>query len=165
MEDEENGFILLPSNLHLPFRRRKLITSAEWRVMHVLWEADRPLGSREIASALKERWHRQTVTTLLSRLERKDLIGFTLLGRNRYRGGFQYFALKSAFECALLAGESLLFDLVLGFHVRSFWEIIDDCGADSQTRRRLKKLLEEEEEPQKPKRRSAAAGGIHPKED
>lgn len=51
------------------------ITEAELAVMKVLWEHS-PMNARQITDLLSEQksWHRKTVNTLLSRLEKKGAI-------------------------------------------------------------------------------------------
>lgn len=51
------------------------ITNAELELMQVLWD-NSPLTAREITAQLNSRkeWHRKTVNTLLSRLEKKGAL-------------------------------------------------------------------------------------------
>jgi BlaI family penicillinase repressor len=60
------------------------ISDAEWEVMNVLWERA-PLTAIEVAEALgpKTGWHPKTVKTLLGRLVRKGVLGYTTEA-NRY---------------------------------------------------------------------------------
>ncbi len=54
------------------------ITQAEWRVMKILWEKS-PRTSSEIIEMLagEVEWNPKTIKTLLSRLIKKNAIGFT----------------------------------------------------------------------------------------
>ena len=72
------------------------ISEAEFVVMKVVWKSDRPLGSREIISALEETedWKPKTVQTLISRLVQKDALGFSAEGRN-----YLYHAKVSENDC------------------------------------------------------------------
>lgn len=61
------------------------ISEAEWQVMKVLWERS-PLKVREIVEALSERtpWKKETIRTLVNRLEKKGAIQFEKRGRCFY---------------------------------------------------------------------------------
>lgn len=61
------------------------ISEAEWQVMKVLWEKS-PLTVKEIVAALSERtsWQRETIRTLVNRLEKKGAIQFEKRGRQHY---------------------------------------------------------------------------------
>ena len=53
------------------------ITGAEREVMEVLWKYSEPLQTRELLEEMKERgkkWKRQTLNTLLFRLEEKGIV-------------------------------------------------------------------------------------------
>ena len=60
------------------------ITDAELVLMRLLWE-EHPLNAREITERLENetRWHRKTVNTLLSRLEKKGALGIEAGGGAR----------------------------------------------------------------------------------
>ena len=54
------------------------ITGAEREVMEVLWQRTEPMQTRELLEEMKERgkkWKRQTLNTLLFRLEEKGIVG------------------------------------------------------------------------------------------
>ena len=53
------------------------ITGAEREVMEVLWQRTEPMQTRELLEEMKERgkkWKRQTLNTLLFRLEEKGIV-------------------------------------------------------------------------------------------
>ena len=79
------------------------ISDAEWRVCHVLWK-ESPLTANEIVSRLSGStgWNPSTVKTLLTRLVKKDALGYRSLGRE-----YHYFPKISEEEC-------------IGSHIRSF---------------------------------------------
>ncbi|MDR0310921.1 MAG: BlaI/MecI/CopY family transcriptional regulator [Acidobacteriota bacterium] len=71
------------------------ISDAEWRVCQVLWR-DSPLTTNEIVSRLAENteWSQSTIKTLLTRLVKKDVLGYRSLGRE-----YHYFPKLSEEEC------------------------------------------------------------------
>ena len=72
------------------------ISDAEWTVMKVLWEHDRPQSSREVVDALAPHtdWKPKTIHTLLARLVRKGALTTTKEGRE-----YQFTAAVRAEEC------------------------------------------------------------------
>ena len=80
------------------------ITEAEWKVMKLLWEKS-PLPAYDVIQALgeKERWHSNTVKTLLARLTKKKA-----LGTRKYKNLFLYYPLVSEEECIQAESDSLL---------------------------------------------------------
>lgn len=72
------------------------ISDAEWKVMCVLWR-NNPLKSREIIRELKDtKWNPNTIHTLLSRLEKKEIIGVKKTSRFK-----EYYPLISKKDCQL----------------------------------------------------------------
>jgi BlaI family penicillinase repressor len=71
------------------------ISDAEWRVCQVLWR-ESPLTTSEIVSRLEEStgWNPSTIKTLLTRLVKKDVLGYRSLGRE-----YNYFPKLSEEEC------------------------------------------------------------------
>jgi len=63
------------------------ITDAELILMHLLWRKH-PLNARQIAEQLEsdKNWHRKTINTLLSRLEKK-----AALSVQKHEDGIKYF--------------------------------------------------------------------------
>ena len=61
------------------------ILSSEWKVMEVLWD-DAPKTLMELVRVLAERvgWKKSTVTTMLSRMEKKRLIRYETDGRTKH---------------------------------------------------------------------------------
>ncbi len=64
------------------------ISDAELVLMHLLWQ-EHPLNARQIAERLatEKDWHRKTVNTLLSRLEKKSALSV-----NKHEDGLKYFS-------------------------------------------------------------------------
>lgn len=52
------------------------ITTAEWEIMRVLWDAGRPMTATEVAIELegKSHWQRRTVRTFINRLVKKNVV-------------------------------------------------------------------------------------------
>lgn len=54
-----------------------LLTNAEYEVMEALWESDEPVKTRILLEKMKEKgrdWKRQTLNTLLFRLDEKGVL-------------------------------------------------------------------------------------------
>ena len=71
------------------------ISDAEWLVCQELWK-DSPLTANEIISRLEEstEWNPSTVKTLLTRLVRKEVLGYRNIGRE-----YHYFPKLSEERC------------------------------------------------------------------
>ena len=63
--------------------RKISLTESEWHVMEALWQA--PSTLMELVHTLKERigWAKSTVTTMVRRMEEKELIGHETQGRTK----------------------------------------------------------------------------------
>lgn len=79
------------------------LTESEWHVMEVLWKA--PSTLMELVHTLKETigWAKSTVTTMVRRMEEKELIGHETQGRTKV-----FHALLRREEVVLAETESLL---------------------------------------------------------
>jgi BlaI family penicillinase repressor len=55
----------------------KIISPAEFRILEILWD-NSPLSASEIVNSLAEveSWHSRTIKTLISRLLKKNIVGF-----------------------------------------------------------------------------------------
>jgi BlaI family penicillinase repressor len=79
------------------------ISSAEWKVMKVLWQKA-PQPAYDIIQALAgEEWHPNTIKTILNRLCRKKALGVT-----KYKNLFLYRPLVSEEDCVQAESESFL---------------------------------------------------------
>lgn len=80
------------------------ISEAEWEVMKVLW-AKSPSTANQVIEALADTtdWKPKTVKTLISRLVKKDAIGFTQDNRAYY-----YYPLVDETECLKAESQSFL---------------------------------------------------------
>jgi BlaI family transcriptional regulator, penicillinase repressor len=81
-----------------------VISEAEWKVMKLLWEKS-PQPAYDIIQALaeKEKWHPNTIKTLLARLTRKKV-----LTTRKYKNLFLYFPKVSAEECLQAESQNFL---------------------------------------------------------
>lgn len=61
---------------------RNTITESEYEIMKILWNADKALSLGEILSKLDVNWARNTVGTLLVRLNEKGVIGVGRQGKS-----------------------------------------------------------------------------------
>ena len=80
------------------------ISNAEMHVMRVIWNKA-PIGVSEVVEILLKRtsWKRQTIRTMINRLEKKKVIGYEIKGRS-----YQYFPLVSEEEYAKADAASIL---------------------------------------------------------
>lgn len=80
------------------------ISEAEWEIMKLIWKSD-PITSEEIINRLSGRmmWSAQTIKTFITRLIKKEVIGFEKKGRVYY-----YYPLLSEEECIRSENESFL---------------------------------------------------------
>jgi BlaI family penicillinase repressor len=81
-----------------------VITEAEWKVMKVLWsKAPQPAYDVVQALAQAERWHPNTIKSLLSRLRQKKALGV-----KKYKNLYLYYPLVSEEDCVHAESESFL---------------------------------------------------------
>jgi BlaI family penicillinase repressor len=81
------------------------LTDLEWEIMRIVW-AGHPVSSTVIIerlNATESRWHPKTTRTLLSRLVRKETLGYEQRGRT-----YVYVPLVTEDECTQAASESFL---------------------------------------------------------
>jgi BlaI family penicillinase repressor len=80
------------------------ISQAEWKIMKLLW-SNSPQPAYDLAEALSktEKWHPNTVKTMLSRLHRKKAVGV-----KRYKNLYHYSALVTEAECMRVESDSFL---------------------------------------------------------
>jgi BlaI family penicillinase repressor len=81
-----------------------LISEAEWKVMRILWKKS-PLASYDIIQALgdAEKWHPNTVKTLLARLHKKKILAV-----EKYKNLYLYSPAVTEEECIQAESESFL---------------------------------------------------------
>lgn len=57
-------------------KRKITVSDAEWAVLEILWEAEKPLNAAEIRNLLggSKSWERTTILTLIQRLLKKGVL-------------------------------------------------------------------------------------------
>jgi BlaI family penicillinase repressor len=60
------------------------ITQAEWEVMRILWDANKPLPAAEVAARLEGKWSPKTVRSFLNRLVQKQSLKAVKQGFSSY---------------------------------------------------------------------------------
>lgn len=118
------------------------ISDSEWKVMKILWE-NSPYTAGEIIENLAENtdWKPTTVKTLLSRLVKKNAIGFQNRNRTYY-----YYPLVTEDECAKAESKSFLKKVYGGAlkpMIASFLEIQNLSEEDIED---LKRILDDKKD-------------------
>ncbi len=116
------------------------ITDAELILMRLLWR-DSPLNARQIAQGLESEtgWHRKTVNTLLSRLEKK-----LVLSAHKQADGINYFTPLVAEDAYMQSATSKFVDRLFGGDIAPL--IASFAGGrplNTQQINRLRDLLKE----------------------
>lgn len=118
------------------------ISDSEWKVMKVLW-SNSPTTANEVLENLAQstNWKSTTVKTLLSRLVKKEAVGFEKRNRTYY-----YYPLVTEDECVKAESKSFLkrvYGGALKTMIANFLEIQDLSEADIED---LRNILEEKKE-------------------
>ena len=111
------------------------ITGAEREVMEVLWRYSEPVQTKELLEQMKEKgrnWKRQTLNTLLFRLEEKGIV-------NRRRAYVQ--AALSEEELLQLQTQEILDDFYGGEYGNFFAALTGNKEIDSESKRLLDGLM------------------------
>lgn len=116
------------------------ISDAEWKVMCVLWESH-PLMSSQIIKRLKEtNWSPNTIHTLLSRLEKKKILGVEK--KSRFK---EYYPLVSREECQINETESFVKKVYDGSMKMFLSSYINQDNISEDDIQYLKNLIEKKE--------------------
>lgn len=116
------------------------ISDAEWKVMCVLWEGH-PLTSSQIIQELKDiNWNPNTIHTLLSRLEKKKIIG--VQKKSRFK---EYSPLVSREECQIYETKTFLEKVYSGSMKMFLSSYINQDDLSKDDIEYLKKLIEKKE--------------------
>lgn len=119
------------------------ISDAEWEVMKVIWDADRPMTSKEIVESISQRlgWHEKTIRTLITRLHRKGALNHEKEGRS-----YLYRATVRQDDCSREAAQNLL-DRVFGGSLRPMLaQFVEEKRLSKREIEELKRLLEDQGE-------------------
>lgn len=116
------------------------ISDAEWKVMCVLW-TNNPLMSSQIIKRLEENnWSPNTIYTLLSRLEKKKIIGVEK--KSRFK---EYYPLVSREECQINEVKSFVKKVYAGSMKMFLSSYINQDDLSEEDIEYLKKLIEKKE--------------------
>jgi BlaI family penicillinase repressor len=112
------------------------ISDSEWKVMQVLWE-ESPITANEIIDVLKKTtdWRPTTVKTLVSRLVKKEVVGFKKNNRT-----YHYYPLVTEDVCVKAESKSFLKRVYGGglkMMIANFLEIEDLSQGDIEELRRM----------------------------
>lgn len=84
--------------------KKQVITDSEYAVMKVLWNADKKMTVGDVCTELEgKEWSPSTVSTLMQRLAKKDVIGFEKKGKAHY-----YFPILKKEEYSVKETRSLI---------------------------------------------------------
>ncbi len=116
------------------------ISDAEWKVMCVLWE-NHPLISSQIIKRLEStNWNPNTIHTLLSRLEKKKIIGVEK--KSRFK---EYYPLVSREECQIYETKSFVEKVYDGSMKMFLSSYINQDNISEDDIQYLKNLIEKKE--------------------
>ncbi|WP_129595881.1 BlaI/MecI/CopY family transcriptional regulator [Anaerophilus nitritogenes] len=112
------------------------ISESEWKVMKVLWEKS-PITTNEMIDALEKttQWRPTTVKTLVSRLVKKEAVGFEKNNRT-----YRYYPLVTEDACVKAESKSFLKRVYGGglkMMIANFLEIEDLSKKDIEELRRM----------------------------
>ncbi|MBV7275509.1 BlaI/MecI/CopY family transcriptional regulator [Clostridium thailandense] len=113
------------------------ISAAEWEVMKLLWK-ENPLTSEKIINSLtsKMEWSTQTVKTFITRLVKKEVIGFEKVGRT-----YNYYPLISEDECIKAENQSFLQKVYDGAVSMLFTKFLEEESLSEKEIEELEQLL------------------------
>lgn len=119
------------------------ISDAEWEVMKIVWDKH-PSAASEIISVLEDQkdWKPKTIKTLISRLVKKDVLGYEEKQRIYY-----YYPLISKDECIQKENKSFIKKVYNGAVKSMLVNFINDSELSDEDIRELQKMLQEREEP------------------
>ncbi|WPC43518.1 BlaI/MecI/CopY family transcriptional regulator [Clostridium sp. JS66] len=118
------------------------ISAAEWEVMKLLWK-ENPLTSEKIINSLtvKMNWSTQTVKTFITRLLKKEAIGFKKVGRT-----YNYYPLISENECIKAENQSFLQKVYDGAVGMLFTKFLEEESLSEKEIEELEQLLKNKKE-------------------
>lgn len=118
------------------------ISDSEWAVMQIIWN-DQPVTAKDIVTQLETTtpWKEKTIKTLISRLLKKELIGFEKKGRE-----YIYHALITRDQCMKAENKSFLKRVYSGNLGLMFASFIQQENLSSEEIEQLKELLDQNKE-------------------
>ena len=122
------------------------LTETEWKVMHVVWEAETPISAREVHEQVHPEtdWAYDTVRTILNRLSKKGVLD------SEVRSGTAYFSAVLTREEARRSSLSWIVDRAFdGTYAALMQFLVDEEHLSAGEREKIRGLLaqlEEEEE-------------------
>ncbi|MDS1001999.1 BlaI/MecI/CopY family transcriptional regulator [Clostridium sporogenes] len=118
------------------------ISAAEWEVMKLLWK-ESPLTSEKIINSLTEKmdWSTQTVKTFITRLLKKEAIGFEKAGR-----AYNYYPLISEDECIKAENQSFLQKVYDGAVGMLFTRFLEEETLSEDEIEELEQILKDKKE-------------------
>ncbi|APQ75658.1 BlaI/MecI/CopY family transcriptional regulator [Clostridium botulinum] len=118
------------------------ISAAEWEVMKLLWK-ESPLTSEKIINLLTEKmdWSTQTVKTFITRLLKKEAIGFKKVGR-----AYNYYPLISENECIKAENQSFLQKVYDGAVGMLFTRFLEEETLSEEEIEELEQILKDKKE-------------------
>lgn len=118
------------------------ISAAEWEVMKLLWK-NNTLTSEKIINSLTNKmdWSTQTVKTFITRLLKKEAIGFEKVGRT-----YNYYPLISENECIKAENQSFLQKVYDGAVGMLFTKFLEEEFLSKKEIEELEQLLKDKKE-------------------
>lgn len=118
------------------------ISAAEWEVMKLLWK-ESPLTSEKIINSLTKKmgWSTQTVKTFITRLLKKEAIGFEKVGR-----AYNYYPLISEDECIKAENQSFLQKVYDGAVGMLFTRFLEEETLSEEEIEELEQILKDKKE-------------------
>lgn len=118
------------------------ISEAEWEVMKILW-AKSPLAANQVIESLSDSidWKPKTVKTLISRLVKKNAVGFTQDNRIYY-----YYPLVDEDECLKAESQSFLNSVYGGALKPMLINFLREEKLSMEEIEELKRILDERNE-------------------
>lgn len=121
---------------------KQFITEAEYQVMKILWNSNTPLALGDILKLLSENeWSRNTVSTLLTRLCEKGIVGYNQKGKIYF-----YYAITQEQDYNLTETKSLLKKLYHGSIGNLVACLYENKALSKEEIAHLKAIINQEEE-------------------
>lgn len=118
------------------------ISDSEWEIMKMLW-ANAPLTANEVYTKMQENknWKHTTVKTLLSRLVKKEALGFEKRNREYF-----YFPAVSEDECIQSESVSFLNKVYNGAVKTMIASFLENENLTNEEIQELKKILDKKKD-------------------